>query len=122
MAAMHVDQQVADQRLRQVLPARDIFERHTLMLMLARTKVGETVSVREPKEVVVDKVMEPWSDTYPKGDLACARAIPGFRPSLFHPPQSLKVHPDAARTTVLQTSSTLLRDVPYTNIKFYVPR
>ena len=53
MAAMHVDQQVADQRLRQVLPARDIFERHTPMLMLARTKVGETVSVREPKEVVV---------------------------------------------------------------------
>ena len=46
MAAMHVDQQVADQRLPQVLPARDIFERHTPKLMLARTKVGETVSVR----------------------------------------------------------------------------
>lgn len=55
MAAMHVDQQVADQRLPLVLPARDIFERHTPMLMLARTKVGETVNVRESKEVVVGK-------------------------------------------------------------------
>ena len=90
MAAMHVDQQVADQRLPQVLPARDIFERHTPKLMLARTKVGETVSVRQhSKEVVVGKVREPWSEAYPKGDLACAKALPPCRPSLFVSPSKV---------------------------------
>ena len=87
MAAMHVDQQVADQRLPQVLPARDIiFERHTPMLMLARTKVGETLNVRGSKEAVVgeERTME---GRLSQGRSSVCQSNSSFSPLDFRPPK-----------------------------------